>query len=369
MASATQLRQQIDSALALKSSARLALAPRLVSPGFDTGYTSLDAILRGGLPLAGTTEILGSRSSGRTTLAMAYLAERTREGHICAWIDVAGDLYPEAALADGVDLDRVLWIRCSGTSEPVITPTVPLLAQSTPSPTLHLVATAFPPAKPDLRPYNPTRSRTVGTPGAANRPLAASPSTPRTVQVATDRLPSRRGALVLHKAPESKPVPPQTPAPAASTFVKPKKPWSRLEQAIKSVDLLVQAGGFGAIVLDLGNIAPTFARRIPLATWFRWRSALERARTSLIVLTQTSPESQQSCSGSAAELVLRLEPELPAPGTILTGLSYRMEIVRRRFENQPSQSHLPTRKRPSATASAWQSRSLQSFPQSVWTAS
>ncbi len=355
MASAAQLRQQIDSVLAGKTSAHLALAPRLVAPGFDFGYASLDAILRGGLPVAGTTEILGSRSSGRTTLAMAYLAERTREGHICAWIDVSGDLAPEAALADGIDLDRVLWIRCSGISEPGVTPAVPLLSQPISSPALHLVANASPPAKPNLRPYNPTRSSTIGTPGAANRPLAASQSNPRTVQVATDRLPARRGTLVLHKAPH-KLEPPQTSKPPVSTFVKPKKPWSRLEQAIKSVDLLVQAGGFGTIILDLGNIAPSFVRRIPLATWFRWRSALERARTSLIVLTQTSPESQQSCSGSAAELVLRLEPELPASGTVLTGLSYRMEIVRRRFETQPF--HQPSRKRPSSTATAWQSQSL-----------
>jgi hypothetical protein len=130
--------------------------------------------------------------------------------------------------------------------------------------------------------------------------------------------------------------------------VKPKKPWSRLEQAIKAVDLLVQAGGFGAVVLDLGAIPPQFARRIPLATWFRWRAALEKARSSLIVL------SQMSCAGSAAELVLRVEAEIPPPGTVLNGLSYRMEVVRRRFETQ---SATTTRKSPQrATASAWHSK-------------
>ncbi|MDQ2834513.1 MAG: hypothetical protein M3Y50_12345 [Acidobacteriota bacterium] len=38
-------------------------------------------------------------------------------------------------------------------------------------------------------------------------------------------------------------------------------------------DLLLQAGGFSAIVLDLGSIAPEHVSRIPLATWFRYGAA------------------------------------------------------------------------------------------------
>ena len=339
MVFAAQLRQQIEATLARRApEARLTLAPRLVTPGLSTGCDTLDAVLRGGLPVAGTSEIIGPRSSGRASIAMAYLAQRTREGHLCAWIDVAGDLSPEAALANGVDLDRVLWIRCSGTPEAASLPPPPATPMPPPA-GMHLVKHAFPEAKPNLRPYNPTRSRSIGTPGAPNRPLIPDA---RTVQVATDRLPSRRGAHVLNKPEPATPQPVSTPKP----FTKPKKPWSRLEQAIQAVDLLVQAGGFGAIVLDLGTISPQFARRIPLATWFRWRAALERTRSGLIVL------SQSGCSGSSAELVLRVEAELPEQGTVLTGISYRLEVVRRRFEETSPEPH----RKPPQSASLWDSR-------------
>ncbi len=43
-----------------------------------------------------------------------------------------------------------------------------------------------------------------------------------------------------------------------------EKPWSRLDQAIRSTDLLLQAGGFAAIVLDLADEAMEYGRRIPL---------------------------------------------------------------------------------------------------------
>ena len=47
------------------------------------------------------------------------------------------------------------------------------------------------------------------------------------------------------------------------------KPWSKIEQALRSTDLLLQSGGFGAIVLDMGSLTPESASRVPLATWFR----------------------------------------------------------------------------------------------------
>src|SRR5579863_10416038 len=67
-------------------------------------------------------------------------------------------------------------------------------------------------------------------------------------------------------------------------------------------DLLLQAGGFSAIVLDMAGIAPEHAARVPLATWFRYRAAVERTRASLLLLTQ------HSCAKSSAELLLRFGP-------------------------------------------------------------
>jgi hypothetical protein len=47
-------------------------------------------------------------------------------------------------------------------------------------------------------------------------------------------------------------------------------PWSRLEQALKATDLLLQAGGFAAIVLDMSDVLPQHTMRIPLGAWYRW---------------------------------------------------------------------------------------------------
>ena len=65
-----------------------------------------------------------------------------------------------------------------------------------------------------------------------------------------------------------------------------KKDVSGLEQALKSTDLLLQAGGFGLVALDLGDIPVDAARRIPLTTWFRFRRAVEHTSTALVVLEQ-----------------------------------------------------------------------------------
>jgi hypothetical protein len=86
-----------------------------------------------------------------------------------------------------------------------------------------------------------------------------------------------------------------------------EKPWSRLEQALKATDLLLQTGGFAAIVLDMSDVLPQHTMRIPLATWYRFRLAAEHARTALVFLTQ-SP-----CASSCATLSLRCEPAAAVP--------------------------------------------------------
>jgi recombination protein RecA len=59
-----------------------------------------------------------------------------------------------------------------------------------------------------------------------------------------------------------------------------------VEHALKAADLLAQAGGFGLVAIDLGNIPAKIVRRIPLAAWFRLRQAVENTRTALIVMAQ-----------------------------------------------------------------------------------
>ena len=105
------------------------------------------------------------------------------------------------------------------------------------------------------------------------------------------------------------------------------KPWGRIEQALKVTDLLLAAGGFGAIVLDIGGIAPEHVSRIPLATWFRYRAAAERTQACVVLLTQ------HACSKSSAGLVLRLKSgeAISLGGTVLTGFERRLDVARQRF--------------------------------------
>jgi hypothetical protein len=120
--------------------------------------------------------------------------------------------------------------------------------------------------------------------------------------------------------------------------------WTRLDQALRATDLLLQAGGFAAIMLDLGDLAPEDASRIPLATWYRFRQAADRARCCLVVLGQTA------YAQSSAAVVLEctaLQPRT-AGETALNGFSFEVRRGRQRFT-----SALPAaRKPPTSTWSA-----------------
>ena len=56
------------------------------------------------------------------------------------------------------------------------------------------------------------------------------------------------------------------------------------EKALKAADLVIQAGGFGLVALDLAGVPSRDARRISLASWFRLRHAVEKTPTALIVI-------------------------------------------------------------------------------------
>src|SRR5580698_2810620 len=112
MPSAATIRLQIEAALAHWVPSALTPAPRLIRPVVSTGVPAVDQLLEGGIPVGAITEISGPECSGRSTLALSFLAQRTREGKVCAWIDVSNAFQPEAAAASRIDLSRLLWVRC-----------------------------------------------------------------------------------------------------------------------------------------------------------------------------------------------------------------------------------------------------------------
>lgn len=186
-----------------------------------TGIPEVDALI-GGLPRGALTEVCGPASSGRTALLLSLLAEFTRRQELCALVDAADSFDPASADAAGVELGRVLWVRCSA------------------------------------------------------------------------------------------------------------------EQALRAADLVLQAGGFGLVALDLGDVPAATARRVPLTSWFRFRRAVEETPAALLLLTQ------EAVTGTCSALTLQLEAtvpvataELPAHTRLLGGFSVAVEVARSAFARRP----------------------------------
>ena len=75
------------------------------------------------------------------------------------------------------------------------------------------------------------------------------------------------------------------------------------EHALKAADALLHAGGFGAIVLDLCQISPRIANRIPISYWYRFRRAVENT-PSILALMEKQPLAK-----SCASLILEMQRE------------------------------------------------------------
>jgi hypothetical protein len=267
MPSAALLRAQLESSLGERLSSTLVLRERYAPLTVPTGIPQLDA-LTGGLPRGALSEIVGPSSSGRTGVMLAAIAGATGRQEMCALVDASDSFDPASAEAAGVDLNRLLWIRCSEKSQD-----------------------------------SPARQT------------------------------ARRRAL------------------------------GRLEQVLKITDLLLQGGGFGMVVLDLGDIDPQSARRVPMTSWFRFRRAVEPTATVLLLVEQ------EACAKTCASLVVHLEreaicarnsapistqpkrwhvmrteePDVPpnsivSHATLLYGMRLRAEVLRSWTQRKPMQS-------------------------------
>jgi hypothetical protein len=97
------------------------------------------------------------------------------------------------------------------------------------------------------------------------------------------------------------------------------------EHSLKAVDLLLQAGGFGVVVMDLGDIAPETARRISLASWYRLRRAVENTPTALVVI-ERAPHAR-ACAMLALECARTRVQWSGAPGCsqLLRGVAFAIE--------------------------------------------
>jgi recombination protein RecA len=351
MPSAAHLRQQIEAALASRIPSALTPAPRVIRPTAPTGISALDDALGSGLPIGAITELAGPECSGRTSLALSFVACLTRVGRVCAWIDVSDTLHPESAAAIGVDLNRLLWIRCGPEPKQL---TLPGFSENLSAGSLKkgavtgpIAASAKPPAIEQT--FIPCCSEPM--PKVRQHPREVVHWSPA-VRHASDTVPLTP-KVVAAKRPLAVCKDPDALNSKLQTLNSRRKSWTRLDQALRATDLLLQAGGFSAIVLDMGSVAPEFALRVPLATWFRYRAAAERTHASVLLLTQ------HACTKSSAGLVLHCRPGPvdPESTTVFTGAEHRIEIARERFAPATKVVDFDRRKPPQSDHSIlWQSR-------------
>ena len=87
---------------------RLGQATRLNVDSVSTGSIALDMALGvGGIPRGRITEIYGTESSGKTTIALQCIAQAQKKGGVCAYVDVEHAIDPEYAVKLGVDVDNL----------------------------------------------------------------------------------------------------------------------------------------------------------------------------------------------------------------------------------------------------------------------
>lgn len=318
MKAAAEVRKQVEAALAGRIPSALSIRPLVQPELFSCGVAEVDDALGGGLPLGNIVELAGAASSGRTTLTFAVLAGITQQGERCAYVDASDTLDPSSAAALGVDLRRVLWVRAgkpeTTTADVILSSAAPFLWQGTES--SHRTCGGRHPRE-ESKNIHQVIGKLFGT---EQQRLDIAPRCAE---------PGRRERIQpVVFVPQT--FPPNTPAQSwkeAST----RAPWTRLDQALRATDLLLSTGGFRALVLDLGDVQPEQARRVPLATWYRFRLQAEKARALFLLLTR------MPCANSCAAVSLHCEHaavdwQRASDGSpaLLQGLSHHVNVQRSR---------------------------------------
>jgi len=255
---------------------RLEVRPR--PEMLSSGIAELDAI-SGGIPCGCTTVLWGCASSGKTSALLATLARNTQDEGTCVLIDASDSFDPKSAEAAGVNLGRLLWVRCGE-------------GRSSAEHSAATTDSQEPKANSERRTTNDQR-----------------------------RVSIRRTTYDLRRN-------------TAAEF--------RLEQVLKSTDLILQSGGFGLVALDLAGIPEKYVRRIPLASWFRFQRAVEHTKTALLVISEFA--CAQSCAAVAVQLSVgsglwaETITQRPTHAELLREMRIETELMRSRLERKPMQS-------------------------------
>jgi hypothetical protein len=105
---------QVESRLGPRVAAAFDVKARPPIATIPTGIDHIDRAL-GGIPVGAITELVAPRfiSAGQKSMQAQLLARATQE-QLCALVDATDSFDPKSAQAIGVDLQRLLWVRCTG---------------------------------------------------------------------------------------------------------------------------------------------------------------------------------------------------------------------------------------------------------------
>ncbi len=102
--------QQLKEQIAYKYPQALAKWDEYIA--IPTGINLIDqSLLQGGLPRGHLIEMVGSKSSGKTTLLFKILSGFTKADRSIAYFDFSETFYPPSAQRSAVDLKKVLVLR------------------------------------------------------------------------------------------------------------------------------------------------------------------------------------------------------------------------------------------------------------------
>jgi hypothetical protein len=293
-------------------------APEMVS----SGIPQLD-LLTGGFARGCLTEICGTASSGRTSVLLFALARATQRGEVCALVDASDAFDPASAAAAGMEMSRLLWVRCGEKYPSRKHPSAALRSgcgktdtyQSMPSSDSYQRLSSCD-SYQGLSSYDSYQGMPSGIPQGFweghdfSRAVSPAQSSPALAAEGSRALQRRK--FSRWENPDS-------------------QRWeSQLGQILKVTDLLLQSNGFGMVALDLGDVPVPSARRIPLASWFRFRRAVEHTPTALLVLEQ------HPIAGSCSSVLLKVSgARSQVAGKGLSAVSSQLS------ENRASHLELP----------------------------
>jgi recombination protein RecA len=110
-----------------------------------------------------------------------------------------------------------------------------------------------------------------------------------------------------------------------------------LEQALRALTLVLQAGLFGIVVFDAAGVPSDALRRLPFTTWLRLQRMVEGSQTACVLVG--SEQMARSSSGLTVRLAAQgswLEKSLEPPHTrLFHGLQLQTRVVRACIGAQP----------------------------------